>query len=138
MAQELRRLPPAERVRCDDFAQAARDLANHARKHRIARTRDEADAQARALMPLATAHTRALFERFLAEVRDTAEAVEDCIGDALEALGMPPAGLATWFQQLERFAHRHGGERHYAELLDFVHGMQARLERHASLAGVNG
>ncbi|APV50698.1 hypothetical protein BWI17_14000 [Betaproteobacteria bacterium GR16-43] len=128
MAQELRRLPAAEAARCEDFAQAARDLAGHAQKHRIARTRDEADAQARALMPLAAAHTRALFERFVAQAGDTANPREDRTGEALGALGMPRAGLAKWFAQLEGFAHRHGGERHYAELLDFVHGMQARLD----------
>ena len=40
------------------------------------------------------------------------------LGAALDALGMPPAGLRRWLERNQAFCHGHGGRRYYAELLD--------------------
>jgi len=122
MAARLRELPAAPAPECRDFADAARLLARHAQRHPVARTRAEAEAQALELMPLAAAHARALFERFLREAGEPREPCGDPAAEALACLGMPPAAVASWLRQLEGFAHRHGGARHYAGLLELVQG----------------
>jgi hypothetical protein len=40
--------------------------------------------------------------------------------DATAHLEMSPAGLRAWLTQLERFCARHGGARHYQDMLDLI------------------
>jgi hypothetical protein len=48
--------------------------------------------------------------------------------EALEALEMPPEGVAQWLDYLERFYREHGAEKRYAECLDLVASMRRLLQ----------
>ena len=76
----------------------------------------EAREQARVLIPRAAGATAVLFRLFLEEVRTLREENPS----PLPHLEMSPAGLRTWLAQLERFCQRHGGARHYGELLELI------------------
>ena len=52
----------------------------------------------------------------------------DVLSETLDALQMPREGLIRWFEQNERFCHRHGGERHYAEWLELYDACLAMLK----------
>ena len=43
---------------------------------------------------------------------------ESVLRAALESLEMPAAGVRTWLEQNRARCERHGGRRHYAELLE--------------------
>ena len=43
---------------------------------------------------------------------------ESVLRAALESLEMPAAGVRTWLEQNRARCERHGGQRHYAELLE--------------------
>ena len=45
----------------------------------------------------------------------------------LAALEMPPEGLRVWFGNLKGFCHRHGGERHYGEMLGLIERCEKAL-----------
>jgi hypothetical protein len=82
--------------------------------------------QAAALIPAAASHTAALLDLFAARV-GAAPAVASAspLVDTLAELEMSQVGLRRWFRQLRQFCARHGGSRHYAELL----GLLERYER---------
>lgn len=76
----------------------------------------QAREQARALIPRAAGSTAALLKSFLEQARPVDG------GDArpMRHLEMSPAGLRAWFGQLEHFCERHGGARHYGDLLALI------------------
>lgn len=76
----------------------------------------QAREQARALIPRAAGCTVALFEAFSREMKPT----EESDPRAIAYLEMSRSGLRAWLAQLERFCERHGGARHYRELLDLI------------------
>lgn len=45
--------------------------------------------------------------------------------EIIAALGLPPAALARWLDDVEGFCRAHGGERHYRELLALVDATRA-------------
>ena len=45
--------------------------------------------------------------------------------EVLAALGLPPAALARWLDDLEAFCRAHGGVRQYRDLLALVAGARA-------------
>ncbi len=45
---------------------------------------------------------------------------DDLLREILGALEMPPGGLIQWFDHVERFCQRHGGERVYGDLLALI------------------
>ena len=47
---------------------------------------------------------------------------------AVAALEMPRAGLRRWLEGSKAFCARHGGRRHYAELLDLYDACLAVLD----------
>jgi hypothetical protein len=42
------------------------------------------------------------------------------LAEILAALELPPHALARWLDDLEKFCHAHGGERHYQDLLALI------------------
>jgi hypothetical protein len=76
----------------------------------------EVREQARILIPRAAGATAQLFKLFLEEVRPLSEADPS----PTPHLEMSPAGLRTWLAQLEQFCARHGGARHYADMLELL------------------
>ena len=76
----------------------------------------EVREQARLLIPRAAGATAALFRLFLEHVQSLRE--ED--PSPVPHLEMSPAGLRMWLAQLEQFCARHGGARHYADLLELI------------------
>jgi len=75
----------------------------------------EVREQARILIPQAAGATAALFRLFLEECP-----VREADPSPLPHLEMSPAGLSTWLAQLEEFCARHGGARHYADMLELI------------------
>ena len=119
MGDELRALPVVT-LTYARFADAVRGMARHAQGFKIARK--HAKDQARQLIPLAAGHAAATFEIFLANVPEQSRAPTraDALAEALPALGMSERGLSRWFAQLDAFCRRHGGRRHYAQVLDLI------------------
>jgi hypothetical protein len=72
--------------------------------------------QARALIPRAAGCTAALFRCFLSETKIQGESDPHPFAH----LEMSPAGLRAWLAQLERFCERHGGPRHYRDMLELI------------------
>jgi len=127
MAEELRGLP-ASAESYARFADVTRGMARHAQGFRIAHAR--AHYQARRLIPLAAGHAAALFEIFLAQIPDNARVADaDPLGETLPALEMSERGLARWFSNLDDFCHRHGGRRHYAEMMRLLEASAGHLTR---------
>lgn len=119
MGEELRALP-VFMPSYARFAEAARGMARHAQGFPVARK--NARDQARQLIPLAAGHVAASFQIFLANVREQScvATTVDPLAEALPALGMSERGLSHWFSQLDAFCRRHGGRRHYAQMLDLI------------------
>ena len=76
----------------------------------------QAREQARVLIPHAAGCTAALLRLFLQQAALRVEADARPMGH----LEMSAAGLRMWFGQLERFCERHGGARHYADMLRLI------------------
>lgn len=76
----------------------------------------QAREQARSLIPRAAGCTAALFRLYLEQARPVDE------GDPrpMPHLEMTPSGLRAWLRQLERFCERHGGARHYRDMLELI------------------
>ncbi|MDH5682417.1 MAG: hypothetical protein OEZ36_12580, partial [Spirochaetota bacterium] len=45
---------------------------------------------------------------------------KDVCYETLEALYMSPKGLERWFDRMERFCSKNGGDRYYGEILEIV------------------
>lgn len=52
----------------------------------------------------------------------------EILADAMRSLQMPACGLRTWFHDLRSFCDAHGGERHYAELLELIAACQTAID----------
>jgi hypothetical protein len=128
MGEQLRALP-ASTESYAQFADATRGMARHAQGFKIAHTR--AQEQAHQLIPLAAGHTAALFEIFLAAIREDPRAAADAnpLEETLPALEMSERGLSRWFLHLDGFCRRHGGRRHYPEMMDLIDASVASLAR---------
>jgi len=72
--------------------------------------------QARVLIPQAAGCSAALFRAFLA----AAKPAPRTDAPPMAHLEMSPAGLRSWLAQLEGFCRRHGGARHYQDLLELI------------------
>jgi hypothetical protein len=76
----------------------------------------QARSQARALIPRAAGSTAALFRLYL----ERAGPIDAGDPRPMPHLEMSRAGLRAWLAQLERFCMRHGGARHYQDMLDLI------------------
>jgi len=76
----------------------------------------QAREQARLLIPHAAGATAVLMKLFVERARSFEE------GDArpMRHLEMSQTGLRAWLRQLERFCERHGGPRHYGDMLELL------------------
>jgi hypothetical protein len=132
MVDELRRLP-AEPFHATDVEEVVRGLAAFGQQFAADKTtspwgrvlrrmgmrkpvgKREAREQARILVPRAAGATAALFGLFMQEcpLRETDTS-------PVPHLEMSPIGLRTWLGQLEDFCRRHGGARHYGDMLELI------------------
>jgi len=76
----------------------------------------EAREQARVLIPRAAGCAAALFRLFLGQWR----AHEEADPRPMPHLEMSQTGLRAWLAQLEHFCERHGGARHYGDMLELI------------------
>lgn len=53
---------------------------------------------------------------------------DEVLKEALHSLEFSPAGVRAMLRHVERFCQRHGGRKHYAELLDLVERCRALQE----------
>jgi hypothetical protein len=53
---------------------------------------------------------------------------ESVLRAVLESLEMPEAGVRTWLEQNKARCEQHGGQRHYAELLELYDACLALAE----------
>jgi hypothetical protein len=133
MAKELRALPAAPFPSASSVEAIVRGLAAHGQRFTADKTtspwgrvmrrmglrkpigKAEARSQARLLIPHAAGATAALFSLFMREcpLRETDTS-------PVPHLDMSPTGLSTWLAQLEDFCRRHGGARHYGDLLELI------------------
>ena len=54
--------------------------------------------------------------------------MDPVLPEILNALEMPPEGLSQWFAHLEQFCRKHGGDRHYSDLLKLINECQAECK----------
>lgn len=134
MAGELRRLPAVAFSSKDNVEAIVRGLAAFGQRFAADKTtspwgrvmrrmglrrpvgKAEVREQARVLIPRAAGATAALFRLFMHEVHTLSEADPS----PLPHLEMSAAGLRTWLAQLEQFCARHGGARHYGDMLELI------------------
>jgi hypothetical protein len=83
----------------------------------------QARAQARLLIPRAAECTAALLQTFV----ERAEPLTVEGSPPVEHLEMTAGGVRTWLAQLDMFCCRHGGARHYQELMALTARWRAQL-----------
>ena len=85
--------------------------------------------QAVLLVPAAASYTAALLDLFAARAgAPPAFSSASPLAATLAELEMSRAGTRRWFGQLRRFCDRHGGSRHYAELLDLLERCERQVD----------